>query len=122
MSKQTSKVAKIQKKTIPFKPCGHYVIVKPDVIEKVSGGGIILNQNMVESENTAKVKGTLVAVGPNAWTAFDNGDPWAEVGDNVYFKRHVSDKIKDENDLDEHGEPTLYFLLADENILAVIED
>ncbi|MBR9702877.1 hypothetical protein GOV10_02490 [Candidatus Woesearchaeota archaeon] len=113
------------KKTSPllkFKPCGHYVIIKPDTIEKVSDGGIILNDDMVNRENTAKVRGTLVAVGENAWTAFDSGLPWAKVGDKVYFKRHVSDKIEDETDLDEHGKPALYFLLADENVLAVIEE
>lgn len=117
MKKMTKKLKKCR-----FLPCGHYVIVKPDVIEKVSTGGIILNDDVVNRENTAKVRGTLVAVGENAWKAFDTGQPWAKVGDKVYFKRHVSDKIEDETDLDEQGKPSLLFLLSDDNIMAVIED
>ena len=119
-----TKVAKIQKQTkkLRFNPCGNYVIVKPEVIEKVSTGGIILDDSMVNRENTAKVRGTLVAVGDMAWKDWGDGSPWAKVGDRVYFKRHVSDKIEDEDDLDKHGKPTLYFLLADLDILAVIED
>lgn len=104
-----------------FKACGHYVIVKPEIIEKVSKGGIILDDDMVNRENTAKVRGTIVSVGPNAWKDF-GGDPWAKLDDKVYFKRHVSDKIEDEDDKDSHGKPALYFLLADENIMATIED
>ncbi len=108
-------------KNPPIKPTGHHILIKPDVIEKVSSGGIILNDDMVNRENTASVKGTLVAVGENAWKDF-GGKAWAKVGDKVYFKRHVSDKIEDETNLDEHGKPSLLFLLSDENILAVIEE
>ena len=118
-----SKVAKMTKakQNIRFKPCGNYVIVKPEILEKVSTGGIILNDDMVSRENTAKVRGTLVGIGDSAWEDCI-GEPWAKVGDRVYFKRHVSDKIEDEDDLDEHGKPALYFLLSDLDILAVIED
>jgi co-chaperonin GroES (HSP10) len=103
-------------------PCGHYVLVKPEVIEKVSEGGIVLPDDMLNRENTAKVRGTLVAIGKSAWKAFDDGEPWAKVGDRVYFKRHVSDKIEDESDINEHGEPQVYFLMSDDNVLAIIEE
>lgn len=109
-------------KKISIKPAGHYILIKPEALEKVSVGGIILNDDMVNRENTAKVRGELVAVGKNAWAAFDDGEPWAHVGDKVYFKRHVSDKVEDMNDLNEAGDPQTYFLMSDENLLAVIED
>ncbi len=118
----TTKVAKITKNKFRFNPCGNYVIVKPDVIEKISGGGIILNDDMVNAENTAKVRGIVVAIGKDAWKDCGDGKPWASVGSHVYFKRHVSDKIEDESDLDEHGKPNLYFLLTDLDILATIEE
>jgi len=81
-----------------------------------------LQDDMVSRENTAKVRGTIVAVGKNAWKAFDDGEAWAKVGDSVYFKRHVSDRVEDKEDIGEDGKPQAYFLMSDENILAVIED
>lgn len=111
--------------TTKIKPCGHYVLVKPVRVKKTTDGGIVLPENLVKKENVASVKGELVAIGPNAWKAFCQGEPdgigkpWAEVGDTVRFKRHVSDRITDENDLDEDGEPQEYFLMTDENILAI---
>jgi len=107
---------------LPLRPCGHYVLVKPDPVEKVSEGGIIVHSNKdeVSREEVARVKGTLVAAGETAWDAF-GGDKWAEVGDHVYFKRHVADRYLDENDYVD-DKPQVYFLLADENILGVLED
>ena len=116
-------------KKIPIKPCGHYVLVKPDPVETVTAGGIITGtKDLHAREEVARVKGTLVAVGQNAWKAFGQGEddgvgkPWAEVGDHVYFKRHVSDRYEDEDDIDQEGKPQAYFLLSDDNILAVIRD
>jgi len=113
---------------LPIKPCGHYVLVKPDPIEKVTASGIITGTTDLHSrEEVARVKGTLVAVGENAWKAFGQGEddgigkPWAEVGNHVYYKRHVSDRYLDENDYID-GKPQEYFLLSDDNILAVIND
>lgn len=111
-----------------IKPCGHYVLVKPEVIKKKTDGGIILSKGMVNQENTAKVRGVIIDIGQNAWKAFNQGEPdgigkpWAKVGSKVIFKRHASDKIEDEDNLDEEGDPQLYFLMTDENILAVIEE
>ncbi len=117
MTKKKSKSSKLK-----IKPCGHYVLVKPERMDKISAGGIILQDKTVDAENVAKVRGEIVALGENAWKAFDDGDPWAKVGDKVYFKRHVSDMINDESDKDDDGEPQAYFLMQDSNILAVIED
>ena len=111
----------MNQKKISVKPCGHYVLVEPEIIDAVSEGGIILNKDMVNRENTAKVRGTIVAIGANAWKDY-GGEPWAEVGDKVWFKRHVSDKIEDDNDIDEHGEKKLYFLLNDNDILAIRDE
>ncbi len=107
-------------KKLRFLPCGNYVIVKPEVIKR--DGLIELPDDMVNREDTAKVRGKLIAVGDSAWKDCGDGKPWAKVGDRVYFKRHVSDKIEDENDLDERSKPRLYFLLSDLDILATIED
>jgi co-chaperonin GroES (HSP10) len=111
-----------------IKVCGHYVLVEPEAVEKKTESGIITGTpNQHKQEETAKMRGTLVGKGPNAWKAFNQGEggqpgkPWAKIGDTVYFKRHVSDKIEDESII-EDGKPKVFFLLNDENILAVIED
>lgn len=116
------------KKTLPIKPCGHYVLVKPDPIEKLSAGGIVTGtEQQHDREDVARVKGTLVSIGSNAWKAYNQGEPdgvgkpWAKLGAHVLIKRHVSDRYIDEDDIVD-GKPQVYFLMADENVLAVIEE
>ena len=111
----------MKQKKINIKPCGHYVLVEPDGFEKVTESGIITaTDHQARREEVASVKGTLVAAGEIAWADYVGGEPWAKVGDKVWFKRHVSDEIKDEKDIDEQGKPKTYFLLNDNDILAVV--
>ena len=117
----TQTIKKLSIERLPLKPSGHYVLVKPDpVIKKTESGIITGTKDLHKREEVARVEGTLVAVGPQAWVAF-GGEPWAEVGDRVYIKRHVSDIYEDEADYVD-DKPQKYFLMADENILAVIEE
>jgi len=117
-----SKVAQMKSKTLPIKPAGHYILIKPDPVETMTASGIVTGtQSQHEREHVASIRGTLVGVGSGAWLAFDQGDPWAHVGDHVYFKRHVADRIEDKSDMVD-GKPQEYFLMADENLLAVIDD
>jgi co-chaperonin GroES (HSP10) len=113
---------KIQPISPPIKPTGHYILIKPEPVERKTAGGIITGtENQLSREHVASVRGTLVAVGENAWKAFDSGQPWAQIGDTVYFKRHVADRIEDKTDIVE-GKPQEYFLMSDENLLAIIEE
>ena len=117
---QTIKKLSIEER-LPLKPCGHYVLVKPDPVEQTTASGlVVMTKETKKREEVARIEGTLVAVGPQAWVAF-GGEPWAEVGDRVYIKRHVSDIYEDEADYVD-DKPQKYFLMADENILAVIEE
>lgn len=123
---QTSKISGGEAQTnieakLPLRPCGHYVLVKPDKFEITTESGIVVaTKDQAKREEVARVKGTLVAAGETAWDAF-GGDKWAQVGDHVYFKRHVADRYLDEGDIVD-GKPQEYFLMADENILGVLED
>lgn len=94
-------------------PCGHRVLVKPDPIEEVSKGGIVIATKVNEQQlKGATTTGTIVAVGMNAWKAFDDGKPWAEVGDRVSYAKYGGKVIKDEDqDL---------VILNDEDILAIL--
>jgi len=43
------------------------VVVKPDEIEEVTEGGIVIPDNVTEQHQQAQATGTLVAVGPDAF-------------------------------------------------------
>ena len=50
-------------------PVGYRVLVKPDVLEQKTKGGIIIAETIREGQDRAQTTGTLVAVGPDAWAA-----------------------------------------------------
>lgn len=100
-----------------IEPTGHHVIVKPDAVEEVSKGGIVVtaSTDLLKREQAATVTGRIVAIGVNAWKAFDDGTPWAKIGDRVYYTKHVSKTVKDPETQEE------FFLMTDDNILAIIK-
>ena len=104
---------------------GHYVAVRPDKIEKISAGGIILDTEFDEGKRSrelaATTTGTIVSIGPDAWRAFRSKKPWAKVGDKVVYVRHVAKIIEDKDEL-EDGKPIKIFVMADENIIWRLED
>lgn len=70
------------------RPAGHRVLVKVDELETQSKGGIILPGNDKGRKEDAQITGELVAVGPQAWKEFSDGEPWAKVGDRVLFAKY----------------------------------
>lgn len=93
-------------------PAGHRVLVRPAKLEEKSAGGIILKHD--ERKEKAQIKGTVIAIGPNAWKAFDDGAPWAAVGDEVYFAQYGGYLIRDPKTDEE------FRLLNDEDICAIV--
>jgi chaperonin GroES len=72
--------------TSGIEPMDLRVLVLPDPIEERTKGGIILAEMTREQQKHAVVKGTLVAVGENAWEeaaarshAFERPQPGARV-------------------------------------------
>jgi co-chaperonin GroES (HSP10) len=99
-----------------LKVVGFRVLVKPDPVEEKTAGGIVVVQDE-KLAKAANIKGTLVGVGDQAWKAFSknyDGEPWAKVGDRVYFSRHAGKIVKDNN-----GEE--FLIMNDEDITCVIE-
>lgn len=108
-----------------YNPAGHRVIVRPDPVEEVSEGGIVVMMpSDVAQEQAGQVQGTLVAVGPNAWKAFDDGHPWAQVGDKVVYSKYAGRYMKDPDvdTSDPHERDNKIVILNDEDILATVED
>ena len=69
-------------------PAGHRVLIRPDSVEEITKGGIVLPKQVQDAEQNATIMGTIVALGGNAWKAFDDGNPWANVGDRVGFAKY----------------------------------
>ena len=97
-----------------IKVVGHRVLVKPLIAEKVTAGGIVIPDSNHEKSQRDQQKGTLEQIGPNAWKAFDGGEPWATVGDLVLFSRYGGKVIKDGD--------TEYRILEDEDIVAIVSE
>lgn len=98
---------------------GHRVLIKPQhFAEELSDGALKGFKLDVgdewKRERAATVIGTIMGVGPNAWLGFDNGDPWAKVGDRVYYAKY-SGKTVEEDDV-------LYIVCNDEDIIAIVHD
>lgn len=90
-------------------PAGHRVIVRPDACEEVTPSGIVIPKTTAERETRGTTSGTLVRIGENAWRAFDDGKPWAKVGDRVHFRRYAGFEIKEGDQL--------LLVMQDEDIL-----
>ncbi len=95
-------------------PVGHRVLVKPASVEKKTAGGILLADTVVDKHQRDQQKGTVVAIGENAWKAFDGGEPWCKVGDLVLFSRYGG-KIVYDNDEE-------FRVLNDEDIVAIVSE
>lgn len=94
--------------------CGHRVMIKPDPVEDISEGGIILSVgDETKRERAGTVKGVLIGIGKTAWLGFDNGEPWAELGDRVYFAKYSGRFINHEDGED-------YIICNDEDIQCII--
>lgn len=98
-----------------LKPVGHRVLVLPDKVEEVSQGGIVLARSHVEREQSGTERGTVLALGPDAF--YDKQSRWAEEGDRVYFARYAGKEMPGD-DYGYPGQPLR--IINDEDILGLI--
>lgn len=99
--------------TSTIKPAGHRILVRMDTVEtKTSSGLIHLPESAKDRQEAAQTTGTLIAVGPNAWTC-DGELPWAKPGDRVYFARYIGALVIDPETGDK------YHLMNDEDIMGI---
>lgn len=98
-----------------IQPLDMRVLVKPDPVEEVTNGGIILIQAEVEKQKYATVKATLVAVGVNAWTEARSHSAFTapEPGDRVLIAKYGGVALKGDDGAE-------YRILNDEDITALL--
>jgi len=79
---------------------GHRVLIEPEHFAEEIGDGALegFQLNIGEDwkrDRAATVIGVIKGVGPNAWLGFDNGNPWAKVGDKVYYAKYSGKVVTD---------------------------
>jgi co-chaperonin GroES (HSP10) len=98
--------------TSGMQPCEYKILIAPEQIEETSQGGIILATKTTEREAMAQVKGTLVAVGGNAFEDWKGMTP--EVGDVIWFAKYAGYVVKGDDGKD-------YRLANDKDCSAIIQ-
>jgi len=108
----------------PIKPTGYRVVVRQDILESRTSGGIIMaTAGELNRRQAGQVTGILVAVGDAAFTGEDYGDADREIlkpGTRVIYQRYAGNtyRFKDEDsDTAPH-----YHLCADGDIQGVPEE
>lgn len=104
--------------TSGLRPLDLRVVVRPDTAEEKTAGGIILTGSEVEKNKYAMCKGTLIAVGENAWeeasarsAAFVKPIP----GDRVMIAKYGGVMFKGPDGVD-------YRIMNDDDIVGKLED
>lgn len=103
--------------TSGINPLDMRVLVRPDPVEEVSKGGIIIIPDAVEKEKYAQVKATLIAVGVNAWAEAKTHPAFTapEPGARVMIAKYGGVLVKGSD-----GEE--YRIMNDEDVTAVLEN
>lgn len=98
-------------------PLDMRVLIRPDPVMKKTAGGIILADETIEQQKYATVKGTLIAVGSNAWCEAKaaRGFIAPEPGARVMIAKYGGVVLKGD-DGDE------YRMMNDEDVVGVLKE
>ena len=94
-------------------PKGNRVIIEQVKLEETTESGLVLKLDNQAAEQAGIIKGTVVAVGESCWDSWP--EPWAYVGDEVYFAKFAGKTIPDP------VTKTMYLIMMDEDIIATIQ-
>jgi chaperonin GroES len=102
-------------------PEGYKVLVKPDTVEEISKGGIIIPDVAKNSQQIAATRGVIVALGPLADVKFSEDLDGVTVreaksGDRVIFARYSGSSIRFGPNREEHR------VIIDKDIVCFIDD
>lgn len=91
----------------------HHILIDSDKKETVSPGGIVIPDQIIEKERKAVEYGTVLQVGPTAYTDYGRDPSIIKVGDKVSFNRYSGKEI---TDLDEKK----YLIVNDSDVLCIL--
>lgn len=87
------------------------VFVRPDPVEEVTKGGIILADTTKDKQKYAATRGTLSAIGPNAFLEWGDKARPAE-GARILYAQYAGSRFKGDDGED-------YIVCNDEDVIAV---
>ena len=95
-------------------PTEYKVLVKPDIVAKITAGGVHIPETKRDQDQHAATTGILVAISPIAFTFEETTYPRPKVGDRVVFQKYIGSEIQGKD-------KEFYRLLNDRDIYAVLE-
>ena len=110
------------------KVCGPYVAVVPDDVDtdlKINEGALAGFEIAADSDKRKRMEiaaqtGIVYQVGPLAYDYTDDEvreKAKCEVGDRVWFVRHVSKIVEDKDNKTKDGKPSKIFVMTEDNII-----
>jgi len=103
-----------------------YIAIIPDEVEETIKEGALkgfITDAGVDPNKKARMElasqiGTVYQVGSLAYDYTDESiAPDCEVGDRVWFVRHVAKVVEDNDDLNEKGKPKKIFIMTPDNLV-----
>lgn len=91
----------------------HHILIDSDKKETVSPGGIVIPDQILEKERKAVEYGTVLQVGPTAYTDYGRDPSIIKVGDKVSFNRYSGKEITDLDD-------KKYLIVNDSDVLCIL--
>jgi len=100
---------------IPVLPCGYRMLIRQQVKEDVTAGGIVLGtQKESDRQQKGQTFGEVIALGPEC---YNKGKiPWCKVGDIVRYRAYTGEIFQDKNN--DNG--VYWHIMNDEDILGVV--
>lgn len=102
------------KNTSGIVPVDLRILVKPDPVEEVTAGGIVLPGSVKDKQKYAATKATFIQAGENAFVEWGDRARKPAPGDQVLFAQFSGAREKGADGDD-------YVLMNDKDLLAVIE-
>lgn len=108
-----------------LEPCGFRVLIKPDELstvqqaelerfESLRAAGFEMTSADKKREAAHVHTGVIVEVGFSAWKGYDDGTPWASIGDRVYFAKYGGFEVVHEGQT--------YRVMNDEDVVMIIRN
>lgn len=90
------------------------VLVKPDPVEEVTKGGVIIADVTKDKQKFAGTKATLIAIGDNAFLEWGDAARKPKPGDRVHYAQYSGSWIEGED-----GQQ--YVLMNDKDLTSIVE-
>jgi chaperonin GroES len=97
-----------------IEPLDLKVLVRPDLAETKTAGGIIIPDATADRQKFAVLKATLIAVGDNAFKEWGYGNA-PKTGSRILMAQYAGARVKGQD-----GEE--YILMNDEDVVALLKE